>query len=114
MQSYKKLFKGETLNLTKEIENIVSSSYGVIKFGSGDSLKTKFGSKRSSIENGGVSIRLHNDKRVFISIHIIVSYRVSIKTLITNMSNRIKYLLAKRSYNLSQLDIYVDGVELDV
>lgn len=114
MKSYNKSFQNETKDLANDIGNIVSSCYGVIKFGVGDLLKTKIGSKRSSMENGGVSVRLHNDKRVFICIHIIVSYRVSIRTLVTNMSNGIKYLLEKKGYNLSQLDIYVDGIELDV
>lgn len=70
--------------------------------------------KGSSVSKG-VTVQMDAEQRLIIDFHIIIAYGVSIKTVVNNLKNTVKYQVEDyTNMKVRAINVYVEGVrEID-
>lgn len=63
--------------------------------------------------NKGVNVIITDDNQLIIDFHIIIAYGVSIKTVVNNLINTVKYQVEDyTSMSVKNINVYVEGVRI--
>lgn len=93
------------------VGSTATSCFGVVGMSAGNNPKSFF-SRKNALDRG-VKVRYVRGK-IFVDLHIIVSYGMNISTIVKSIMNKVRYNVAETTgFEVAAVNVFVDSIKVD-